>query len=52
MVSAVVVAMIGALNAILMSIYERIAEIGIMKAIGASQAQVFLLICLKPCSPA
>ncbi len=43
-VIAVIVAVIGVINAILMSVYERIGEIGIMKAIGASRRQVFRLI--------
>ena len=52
-VIAVIVAVIGVINAILMSVYERIGEIGIMKAVGASRVQIFrlvwtetLLICL------
>jgi putative ABC transport system permease protein len=52
-VIAVIVAVIGVINAILMSVYERIGEIGIMKAVGASGVQIFrlvwtetLLICL------
>lgn len=52
-VIAVIVAVIGVLNTILMSVYERIGEIGIMKAVGASRRQIFrlvwtetLLICL------
>jgi putative ABC transport system permease protein len=52
-VIAVIVAVIGVINAILMSVYERIGEIGIMKAVGASRLQIFrlvwtetLLICL------
>ena len=51
---AIVVAVIGVINAILMSVYERIGEIGIMKAVGASAWQIFrlvwtetLLICLS-----
>lgn len=50
---AVIVAVIGVINAILMSVYERIGEIGIMKAVGATRSQIFrlvwtetLLICL------
>lgn len=41
---AVFVAIIGVLNTILMSIYERTAEIGIMKAIGAKRGDIFELI--------
>ncbi|MEI7945628.1 MAG: FtsX-like permease family protein [bacterium] len=43
-VIAVIVAVIGVINAILMSVYERIGEIGIMKAVGASRFQIFRLI--------
>jgi putative ABC transport system permease protein len=43
-VIAVIVAVIGVINAILMSVYERIGEIGIMKAVGASGGQIFRLI--------
>lgn len=41
---AVFVAIIGVVNTILMSIYERTAEIGIMKAIGAKRGDIFELI--------
>jgi putative ABC transport system permease protein len=41
---AIIVAVIGVINAILMSVYERIGEIGIMKAVGASRFQIFRLI--------
>lgn len=44
---ALVVAVIGVVNAILMSVYERIGEIGIMKAVGASRGQIFKLIWLE-----
>ncbi|MDR2849769.1 MAG: ABC transporter permease [Verrucomicrobiota bacterium] len=43
-VIAVIVAVIGVINAILMSVYERIGEIGIMKATGASGFQIFRLV--------
>lgn len=43
-VIAIIVAVIGVINAILMSVYERIGEIGIMKAVGATRAQIFRLI--------
>lgn len=43
-VIAVIVAVIGVINAILMSVYERIGEIGIMKAVGATRRQIFRLI--------
>jgi len=43
-VIAIIVAVIGVINAILMSVYERIGEIGIMKAVGATRVQIFRLI--------
>lgn len=43
-VIAIIVAVIGVINAILMSVYERIGEIGIMKAVGAARIQIFRLI--------
>ncbi|MCM8813024.1 MAG: FtsX-like permease family protein, partial [Candidatus Omnitrophica bacterium] len=42
---AALVAIIGVTNSILMSVYERTAEIGILKAIGADHRQIFRLIC-------
>lgn len=46
-VIAVVVALIGVINTILMSVYERTAEIGIMKALGARRGDIFQLIWLE-----
>lgn len=44
---AVIVALIGVVNTILMSVYERTAEIGIMKALGARRGAIFQLIWLE-----
>lgn len=46
-VIAVIVAIIGVINTILMSVYERTGEIGIMKAIGARRGDIFTLIWLE-----
>jgi putative ABC transport system permease protein len=44
---AVFVALIGVINTILMSVYERTSEIGIMKALGARRGAIFQLIWLE-----
>lgn len=46
-VIAIIVAFIGVINTILMSVYERTAEIGIMKALGARRDSIFQLIWLE-----
>jgi putative ABC transport system permease protein len=46
-VIAVIVALIGVINTILMSVYERTSEIGIMKALGARRESIFQLIWLE-----
>ena len=46
-VIAVIVALIGVINTILMSVYERSSEIGIMKALGARRGSIFQLIWLE-----
>jgi putative ABC transport system permease protein len=44
---AIMVALIGVINTILMSVYERTSEIGIMKALGARRGAIFQLIWLE-----
>jgi putative ABC transport system permease protein len=44
---AIAVALIGVINTILMSVYERTSEIGIMKALGARRDAIFQLIWLE-----
>jgi putative ABC transport system permease protein len=44
---AVIVALIGVINTILMSVYERTSEIGIMKALGARRGAIFQLVWLE-----
>lgn len=46
-VIAVVVALLGVINTILMSVYERTGEIGIMKALGARRGDIFQLVWLE-----
>jgi putative ABC transport system permease protein len=46
-VIAVIVALIGVINTILMSVYERTGEIGIMKALGARKSDIFQLVWLE-----
>ena len=47
---AVIVAVIGVVNTILMSVYERTGEIGVLKAIGAYRRDIFKIIWLETLS--
>jgi putative ABC transport system permease protein len=44
---ALLIAMLGVVNTILMSVLERLQEIGILKTIGAMPGDIFLLICTE-----
>jgi putative ABC transport system permease protein len=46
-VIAVIVALLGVVNSVLMSVYERTGEIGVMKALGARRGDIFQLIWLE-----
>jgi len=46
-VVAVIVALLGVVNSVLMSVYERTGEIGVMKALGARRGDIFQLIWLE-----
>lgn len=44
---AILIAMVGVINTVLMSVFERFQEIGILKSIGAMPADIFKLIWLE-----
>ena len=44
---AVLISAIGVMNSIMMSVFERTREIGMMKAVGASQGDVFALVWIE-----
>jgi putative ABC transport system permease protein len=44
---AIIIAMVGVINTILMSVHERFQEIGIMKTIGAMPGDIFQLIWIE-----